>query len=203
MKKLVKNRVITGVLRISMSGAQVLVIYMLLKYTGIIAAISGTSNQILLNSGLKDVDTASVPAAAEKFDYDFSVKSLSGEVFKMSEFKDKVLFINLWATWCGPCRTEMPAIQSLYDKIDDDEIKFIMLSIDNPGQEKKVKKYVEDKSYTFPVYTPAGYLTDQLAVPSIPTTFVVNKEGRIVVKRVGMTNFDTPKFKAYLEKLAE
>jgi peroxiredoxin len=96
----------------------------------------------------------------------------------------------------------MPAIQSLYEKVNKENIQFVILSIDNPDQQKRIRNYVKSKNFTFQIYVPSGFLPKQLSVPSIPTTFVVNKDGKIVVKKVGMTNFDTPKFKAYLEKLA-
>jgi hypothetical protein len=78
-----------------------------------------------------------------------------------------------------------------------------MLSLDKDSQLEKVKAYVASRSFTFPVYMPSGYLADQLQVPSIPTTFVITKEGIIDLKEIGMKNYNTPKFKKYLEALSK
>lgn len=77
-----------------------------------------------------------------------------------------------------------------------------MLSIDKDRDEPKVGAYINKYKYTFPVYRPSGYLTSQLDIPSIPTTFIISKDGMVVSKEVGTTNFDTSKFKKFLESLA-
>jgi hypothetical protein len=76
-----------------------------------------------------------------------------------------------------------------------------MLSLDKPENQPKVVKYIKDKEFNFPVYTPIK-LTDQLNVPSIPTTFVIGKDGRIRSREVGAANYDTEKFKKFLKTLA-
>ena len=96
---------------------------------------------------------------------------------------------------------EMPSIQNLYNQVDNEKIMFIMLSIDQQRDLGKVKSYIKDKEFTFPVYTPASILPNQLQVGMIPTTFVIDPEGRIVASERGAANYDTPEFKALLEKL--
>jgi hypothetical protein len=97
----------------------------------------------------------------------------------------------------------MASIQKLYDGVDKGKISFVMLSLDRDSQLEKVKSYIATKAFTFPIYMPSGYLSDQLQVPSIPTTFVISKDGKIVLKEVGMKNYNTAKFKKYLEELAK
>ncbi|MBI3481728.1 MAG: TlpA family protein disulfide reductase [Bacteroidetes bacterium] len=113
-----------------------------------------------------------------------------------------MVFLNLWATWCGPCRSEMPSIQKLYEGVDKEKISFVILSLDDERLSKKVKSFVERSGFTFPTYTNTGHLTEQLQVPSIPTTFVIDQEGYIALKEVGMRNYNTPKFKKFIEQLA-
>src|SRR5882672_7703062 len=122
------------------------------------------------------------------FDYNFAIKDLDGNKLSFEQFKGKVIFLNLWATWCGPCRAEMPAIQELYDGIKKDSIVFVMLSVDKDQDKQKIIDYIGNKSYTFPVYQPSGYLPEQLRVPSIPTTWVISKDGKIMANEVGTTN---------------
>jgi hypothetical protein len=76
-----------------------------------------------------------------------------------------------------------------------------MLSLDTDENKGKVVKYIQDKEFTFPVYQPSGSLPEQLHVPSIPTTFVVGKDGKIKSKKIGTANYDTEKFKSFLEGL--
>jgi len=140
------------------------------------------------------------PAVAKKFNYNFSIKDMNGNVLDVKDLKGKTIFLNLWATWCGPCRMEMPSIQNLYNQVDKDKVMFIMLSIDRENDIEKIKSYIKDKEFTFPVYTPASLLPNQLQVGMIPSTFVINPEGRIVASEKGAANYDTPEFKAFLEK---
>jgi thiol-disulfide isomerase/thioredoxin len=155
----------------------------------------------VLKTGLLDAETEITKS--EDFDYQFTIKNLSGNKFPFDKYKGKVVFINLWATWCGPCRAEMAGIQKLYSSIASDSIAFVMLSLDRDTDQEKVVKYVNTKGFTFPVYLPSGRLTQQLTVPSIPTTFVIGRDGKIAAKEVGTTNFNTEKFKKFLRQLNE
>ncbi len=136
------------------------------------------------------------------FDYNFAIKDLDGNKLSFEQFKGKVIFLNLWATWCGPCRAEMPAIQELYSDVEKDQIVFVMLSIDKDSDKGKIVRYIKNNEFTFPVYQPSGRLTKQLWVPTIPTTLVVSKDGKIVAKEVGTTDFNTAKFKRFIHELA-
>lgn len=142
------------------------------------------------------------PAVAKSFNYNFKIKDLQGTVVNFKEFKGKTIFLNIWATWCGPCRIEMPSIQKLYDKVDKDKVAFILLSIDDRKSFDKVVNFVNEKEYTFPVYVPHEVLPDQLMVRTIPTTFVINAEGKIVAQETGTANYDTDKFRTFLESLS-
>ncbi|MDZ4715688.1 MAG: TlpA disulfide reductase family protein [Cytophagales bacterium] len=173
-----------------------------LQFTGLISAVSFATQWALLQTGLRDASTE-VNAAPATFDYQFTIKDLEGNKIPFDQFKDKVLFINLWATWCGPCRAEMPSIQKLYDRVDKDKVTFIMLSIDEDRNQNKVSDYLSRRGFTFKAYMPSGYLPRQLQVPSIPTTFIVAKDGKIVRKEVGTMRYDTSKFQKFLEDLSE
>jgi thiol-disulfide isomerase/thioredoxin len=160
---------------------------------------SSVIQSVVIHSGI--VNASIDEDRKEIFNYDFTVKDTGGKETNFNDFKGKVIFLNLWATWCGPCRSEMPAIQELYNGIDKEKIVFVMLSLDEQNRVAKVKSYITDKSFTFPVFMPVGQLTNQLHVDTIPTTFVIDKDGYIVLKEVGMRNYNTTKFKKYLEGL--
>ena len=137
------------------------------------------------------------------FDYNFNVKDLEGRSLAFKEYKDKVVFLNLWATWCGPCRYEMPGIQKLFNSVDSNKIVFVMLSLDREGDLVKVASYAKNNAFTFPVFMSSGNLTSQLNVPSIPTTFIIDRKGKIVLQHIGSTNYDTDKYRKLLTDLSK
>jgi thiol-disulfide isomerase/thioredoxin len=202
MKKLINNQKVKSVLRALKPVFTVIVLIIVLRYTGAISAVSYYGGTAMMKTGLFDAEPAAAPERDTYFDYDFEIQDLEGKVIDFNEFKGKVVFLNLWATWCGPCRVEMPAIQSVYNSVDTTKIKFVMLSLDKIEHHKKIVNYITDKNFTFPVYQPLGSLPKQLQVRSIPTTFVLSMDGKIKSKEVGTTNFDTPEFKEYLKSLS-
>ena len=183
------------------TGLTFVVLLVVLNYRGLIGSLSSATQSAILTTGLLDAEVDIT--GSEVFNYDFTIKDLSGKRFSFDQYKGKVVFINLWATWCGPCRAEMAGIQKLYSSIASDSIAFVMLSLDRDTDQEKVVKYVNTKGFTFPVYLPSGRLTQQLTVPSIPTTFVIGRDGKIAAKEVGTTNFNTDKFKKFLRQLNE
>jgi thiol-disulfide isomerase/thioredoxin len=146
--------------------------------------------------------TPIVKNSDSNFDYGFILKDIQGNKVDAGKFKGKVVFLNLWATWCGPCRAEMASIEKLYAGLNKKNIEFVMLSLDRPGAEQNVKNYITSKQFTFPVFMPVESLPQQLNVPSIPTTFIIDKNGKIVAKEVGSTNYNTREYKELLEGLA-
>ncbi len=180
--------------------ASAFLVMMVLKFTGMLGYVTQATQSAALQSGLLDASTE--VKEKETFDYDFSISNLQGGLINFGQqYKGKVVFLNLWATWCGPCKVEMPSIQNLYESVGSDSIAFVMLSIDR--DQAKVEKYISDKGFTFPVFVKSGSLTNQLEVPSIPTTFIIGKTGKIVSKEVGTTNFGTPRFKKFLRDLSK
>lgn len=181
-------------------------VIILLHVSGLLSSTAAYAQKILLQTGILNASIER-QVTNENFSYDFTIQTLNGESFPMEQLKGKVIFINLWATWCGPCRAEMPAIESLYKGTTHKDLAFVMLSIDRKNDEIKVKNYVKTKGFTFPVYLVQSpfpnQLPEALQVPSIPTTFVINKKGEIVYKNVGTANYNTKKFKNFLQELLQ
>ena len=153
-----------------------------LKVTGLMGQISFLTQAAALKTGLLNALPETDNKAARSFNYDFVLKDLKGNRVNFADYKGKVVFLNLWATWCGPCRAEMPGIHKLYEKLKGEPVEFVMLSIDNDKALPKVESYITTNKFTFPVFMPSGYLAEQLQVPSIPTTFIISKEGKIIMK---------------------
>jgi thiol-disulfide isomerase/thioredoxin len=175
-------------------------VLLILRYTGALAGISSAANQAVLMTGVLNADPDKHPTKNEAFNYDFKIKTLDGKEIDFNTYRGKTIFLNMWATWCGPCRAEMPSIQSLYDKVNNDSVVFVMLSIDAEGHPEKVSKYVDAKGFTFPVFI-AGDLPPQLQVKTIPSTFVISKDGTLEYTKSGMAEYDTKSFRKFLEKL--
>lgn len=176
------------------------VVVLILRATGILSAVSSATQYALLQTGARDA-APDDGFRSKKFDYDFALTNINQEKLDFQTMKGKVIFINVWATWCGPCRVEMPSIQNLYNSVNRDSVNFIMLSVDQKDPQKKVAAYLADKGFTFPVYFPDGNLPEQLQVRSIPATFVISKEGKIVFNEYGAANYDTPEFRDFLKSL--
>ncbi len=179
-----------------------LVILVLLRYAGVLSGISFVAHKALMETGAMDAEP-NAEAVIKSFDYNFNIKDLNGTVIDFNSFKGKTIFINMWATWCGPCRVEMPSIQKLYDRVHNEDIIFVILSLDDPKNHDKILKFISERQLTLPVYVPSGSLPEQLNVPSIPTTFVINPDGKIVSNKIGAANFDTEKFESFLKSLNE
>ncbi len=179
-----------------------LVIILFLRVTGLISYVSYASNWMILQSGIKDA-TDERDDKENEFNFNFDIQDLAGNKVGFDQFRGKVIFLNLWATWCGPCRAEMAGIQKLYENVDKEKITFIMLSLDRDTDKQKVISYLQKRKFTFQGFMPSGYLPDQLKVPSIPTTFIISKDGKVVRKEVGSMRYDTPKFQKFLEGLSQ
>lgn len=117
---------------------------------------------------------------------DFALENTEGEIVRLSSFYDKVVILNFWATWCGPCRQEIPDFINLYKKYNDDGLEIIGVSVDQNGWDA-VKPFMERYKINYPVLM-YNYqvIMDYGGIQGIPTTFFINRKGEIVEKVVGM-----------------
>lgn len=176
-------------------------LFLVLRYSGLLSGISTATHTALLESGFMDA-APDETLSKKTFDYDFVLLDANRQPVDVAKFKGKTIFLNLWATWCGPCRAEMPSIHALYKKVDRAKIEFIMLSLDQNDRFNKVSSYISRQAFSFPVFYPQEGLPDLLQVRSIPTTFVISPKGEVVYSSAGTANYDTDKFKKFLEDVA-
>jgi thiol-disulfide isomerase/thioredoxin len=123
-----------------------------------------------------------------------------GKAVSTSGLKGKVVFINFWATWCPPCRAEMPSLNALYNKLKDDN-RFVFLFINEDEDASKAKAYLQNKSYAFPFVTRAGNIAPEIFSGTLPTTVILNKKGNVVMKHEGLANYNTDAFLKQLNEL--
>jgi thiol-disulfide isomerase/thioredoxin len=134
------------------------------------------------------------------YPYPLPLLTLDGRPANLRQFRGKTVLVNLWASWCPPCLAEMPGLQALYQKTDTSKVAFVLISLDaNPN---KARALLKRKGYTMPVYFPAAPLPAPFDSPSIPSTVILAPSGRLADRHDGMADYDTPAFKAALEKLA-
>lgn len=132
--------------------------------------------------------------------YNWKLKGLNTENYNFVNAKDKVVFVNFWATWCPPCRAEMPVIQNLYDNYKD-KVEFIFVTNENKDV---VEKFLKKNNYNLPIYNYLSSAPKEMQVSSIPATYLINKKGVIVIHKVGAADWDNKKvFKLFDELLEE
>lgn len=131
---------------------------------------------------------------------DFTLSDLLGNEITLSSLKGKVVFLNFWATWCPPCRSEMPSMQSLHEKMKGKD--FVMLAVDVGERKEGVRSFIDKNDYTFTVLLDSNHeVSIEYKIAGIPTTLLLNKEGKIVFRETGSRNWATPDVTARIENL--
>lgn len=133
-------------------------------------------------------DASTTEPAWESDPMDFSVLDAEGKTVKLSDFYGKPIVLNFWASWCPPCKAELPDFEAAYKKYDG-KVTFLMVNLTDNRQEtvEVAKSFVESQGYTFPVYFDTTYeAAYKYGVRSIPQTYFIDAEGNVVAKATGM-----------------
>ncbi|MFD2599691.1 TlpA family protein disulfide reductase [Sphingobacterium corticis] len=124
-----------------------------------------------------------------------------GNTVNTADLKGKVVFLNFWATWCGPCVAEMPSIQRLIEKMgDQQDVEFLLVEVE--GDMTVAQEFLQKQKLKLPVYVPEGNIPETWMSGAIPATVVLDKDGRRVFTHKGMADYSDPEFMKYLQKLA-
>ena len=168
-----------------------------LYFTGLLPVIVGGLQSVLLSTGLIRPKLEIPDLTNQQFDYRGKFLTFDGQQIDLESYRGKTLFINLWASWCGPCRAEMPHISELYKSVQNEpNLEFLLIGIDNDLE--KSRNFLDGKSWAFPTAHASFGLNSSLQSKSIPTTLVVNPEGKTVFYQEGMSNFNTDEFREFL-----
>lgn len=131
---------------------------------------------------------------------DLKFKDENGKTISLHSLKGKVVFINLWATWCPPCIQEMPSINELSKTFkDNDNLVFLMVDVD--GNIEKTKKWMKDKKFDLPVHVFDGEIPRDIFSGSIPTTIIVDKQNNIIARHVGGADYSSKEVIDLMTKL--
>jgi len=146
---------------------------------------------------------AGLPLLKEKVSIrDFSLPTLTGENQSLGDLKGKVVFLNFWATWCGPCRAEMPSMEALHNSYREKGLE--ILAVNSGENQAQVLAFMTGNQLSFPVALDVdGKVSQAYGIQAIPTSFLIDREGKIIARLVGSLDWDTPKIRTALEMLLQ
>ncbi|MGH7307294.1 MAG: TlpA disulfide reductase family protein [Candidatus Rokuibacteriota bacterium] len=132
---------------------------------------------------------------------DFTIKTLDGRTVRLSDHRGQVVFINFWATWCPPCREEMPAMERLFQQTRKDGLVMLAVSVD--ADPKVIAPFVEEQRLTFTIgLDPKMELADTYGVRALPATFIVDREGQLAALALGPRTWDDAASHALVNQLS-
>ncbi|MGY8915803.1 MAG: redoxin family protein [Flavobacteriales bacterium] len=131
--------------------------------------------------------------------YKWELKDTEMASFSFESQKGKVLLVNFWATWCAPCIAEMPSLQNLYMDYGD-RVTFMFVTNE---EEQKVLDFLKRKNYELPVYFPQSKEPKVLSSKSLPTTYIINKKGKLIVAETGAADWNSESTRKLLDSLLE
>jgi len=129
--------------------------------------------------------------------YSWELTKLDGGLKSLNASEGNVIVLNLWATWCPPCVAEMPSMQDLYDSYGD-KVDFYFVSAE---ETERLTKFIQKKEYNLPVYRETKSPPELFRVSTIPTTFVISKKGKLIMKTTGAANWNSSEMHDVLDRL--
>jgi peroxiredoxin len=143
------------------------------------------------------------PSSLQQSAPDFVLPDLTGQVVRLSQLRGKVVLLNIWATWCPPCRKEMPTMELLYQKMKGADFVMLAASQDIDGK-NTVLPYLQEGGLTFPVLLDVnGEVGKKYNVTGYPETFIIDRQGTIVYHHIGYNDWSQPTVEAALRRLAD
>lgn len=196
-KKLKKNLIEYGIFAVVIIG---------LYISGLHTEVIGFAQRGLLATGAMNPDITQVEEELNaidnlvtKADFNMTLINSKGEKVTMEQYRGKVIFINIWATWCPPCVAEMPSINAMYKDIDKEKIEVLMISFDQKFE--KAIQFKDRKNYDFDIYKVEGRVPQMYNARSIPTTYIIDTKGNLVFTHQGMADYNRQDFKDFLKSL--
>lgn len=155
--------------------------------------------QGVLSTGLFKADIKKGAVVNQEATPDFSFSDSNGTIISSSSLQGKVVLINFWASWCPPCRAEMPSLNKLFLELKNDN-RFVFLFVNEDDEKSKAIEYLQKNNFSIPIYN-RHQVPAQLFSGTLPTTVVLNKEGKIVLKHERMADYNNDEFISQLKAL--
>jgi thiol-disulfide isomerase/thioredoxin len=147
-----------------------------------------------------DLNPLTPPVVISDSTWGWKLYDVYGNQYLLSEVKHYTIFLNIWETWCEPCLVELPGLQRMYDSLKTEGIELFFVTEENA---EIVRRFVEEKKYTLPVFLSRDGVPNQLRTGAYPTTYVIDSKGRIVFKEMRSAKWDHPSVLAALRKVNE
>ncbi|MFD2117384.1 TlpA disulfide reductase family protein [Paenibacillus yanchengensis] len=153
---------------------------------------NGLEQNVQIEEGSNEEDELVVGLKKGNIAPDFVLESLDGEERKLSDYRGKKVILNMWATWCPPCREEMPDMQKMHEQHGDSDIAIVAVNLTSSEQKiEDITEFVEEYGLTFPILLdPKDQVAGRYQVTSIPTSYILDAEGKIQQKVVGPMSFE-------------
>jgi cytochrome c biogenesis protein CcmG, thiol:disulfide interchange protein DsbE len=151
----------------------------------------------------RSVSAASVKSEKDRKEApDFALKDADGKVVHLADYKGKVVLLNVWATWCEPCRVEMPSIEKLHREFGPHGLAVVAVSVDDPGAEQRIRDFAKELGLTFEIlHDPKQVTTRNYQITGYPETFVIARDGTIRKKLIGASDWSSEGNRALVREL--
>ena len=172
---------------------------------GILGGCSGSTDEAATTSG-EAVTMDSIETSEETgvnvgdVPPTFVLPNLDGEDVSLSDFEGKVVVLDLWATWCPPCRVEIPFLIELYDEFEEQGLEIVGVGLDQGGA-TDLAPFVDDNGIDYTILVGNRSIGEAYKVSGIPTTFIIGRDGRIAAKHIGFSNELRPEMRSEIEVL--
>ena len=131
----------------------------------------------------------------------YTAESIDSKPFRLADLRGKVVLLNVWATWCGPCRYEMPVLKDLQDRHRSQGLEVVGVSIDEPDMKAAVQRFVKDEHINYAIaLDPHGTIADLFETTVIPTSVLVDRNGKVVWYHQGLLEKDDSELAGALKK---
>ena len=175
--------------------SKILLIFLVIVGVGIIVLLQTKNSSFNLSGKPRLGKGAPAP--------DFTLPDLDGKMVSLAGYEGKVVFLNIWATWCPPCVEEMPSMEKLHIELKDEGFEILAVSIDESGAEA-VLPFMKKHKLNFPALTDTkGIFKSLYQTTGVPETFIIDKDGIIIEKAIGPRDWATPGAIRYFRKLIQ
>jgi len=158
---------------------------------------------LLVSCSSRSTNKPKIDTSNRKEAKDFTLPTLDGGAVTLSDLKGKVVLLDFWATWCGPCRRSIPIIVSIYNKYHKKGFVALGINLDGESDMDKVTQYVNENNMDYPILIDAFSVAEMYKVRGIPRFVLIDKQGRIVIEIEGLVPDLKAKLEQYIEALLE